>query len=270
MNLRNLIRQKMKSLFAIEQELLDIYEEVEENGGEITVEQANMLEITKDNFKAKCGSYSDLIKSLQNDIEACKKEEDRIKALRKQKERVAEDLKKRLTNAILMFGDADKKGKKFIDLGTQKLYIRESTSVEVNDCLIKEIFRAFTVCHNTQYEHCSMNTNDLQDIAGYITAIIDADSTIKPLITHILPDGTEVVQRITVEDLLNVKVKITNETSILEMIKNYDNQKTLFDVLDSCDSVVECNTSKTDLKESLKECTLSVGKLVNNNNLVIK
>jgi hypothetical protein len=270
MNLKNLIQQKMKSLFAIEQDLLNIYEEVEENDGEITDEQIAALEITKDNFKAKCGSYSDIIKSLQNDVEACKKEEDRIKTLRKQKERIIEDMKKRLTDAILMFGDADKKGKRFIDLGTQKLSIRESTSVEVNDCLIREIFRAFTVCCNTQYEYSRITTNDLQDIANYITAIIASDSTIKSLITHNLPDGTEVVQGITVEDLLNVKVKVTNETSILEMIKNYDNEKPLLEVLENCNAVVDCNTSKTDLKESLKECILSVGKLVNNNNLVIK
>ena len=68
----------MKSLYQIEQDLLDIFEQIEEADGEITPEQEMALEINENNLKEKLSNYRKAITEWEGDIEKCKLEVKRI------------------------------------------------------------------------------------------------------------------------------------------------------------------------------------------------
>ena len=58
----------MANIYQISQELLAIFDELEENGGELTPELEEQLNITREEFKDKIKSYSNVVKMLENDI----------------------------------------------------------------------------------------------------------------------------------------------------------------------------------------------------------
>ena len=51
----------MASIYNIQQELLDIFNQIEENEGEITPELEEQLRISKDEFEDKIRSYTGVI-----------------------------------------------------------------------------------------------------------------------------------------------------------------------------------------------------------------
>ena len=62
------------NIFEIQQELLDIFAELEENGGELTEELEQKLNVTQENFKTKVKGYSDVIKVNKSEIDLIDKE----------------------------------------------------------------------------------------------------------------------------------------------------------------------------------------------------
>ena len=62
----------MSNIFDIQQDLTSIFEELEENGGELTEELYEKLNISQEEFKSKVEAYINVIKSAKNDIELCK------------------------------------------------------------------------------------------------------------------------------------------------------------------------------------------------------
>ena len=68
----------MSSLYKISEKLQEIFEELEEQGGEFTEEQLKELEITEEELKEKVDNYVKVIKEFKNSAEFCKKEKDNI------------------------------------------------------------------------------------------------------------------------------------------------------------------------------------------------
>ena len=123
----------MANIYNIQQELLAIFDELEENGGELTPELEEQLNITQEQFKSKIKDYSNVIKMLENDIAAIKEEKARLNDLQKSKEKNMERLKKIMVEAIENFGDTTKSGGKYVDYGTGKVSVRNSQAVEVEE-----------------------------------------------------------------------------------------------------------------------------------------
>lgn len=123
----------MANIYQLSNELLAIFNEIEDNGGEITPEIDEQLAITQQSFKNKIKSYTDVIKMLENDIVSIKEEKSRLNDLQKSKEKTIERLKKIIINAVEMFGDTTKSGSKFIDYGTGKVSIRKTEAIEINE-----------------------------------------------------------------------------------------------------------------------------------------
>ena len=121
------------NIFQIEQELKELFDTIEENGGEITPELEEALAISQSNFVDKIKSYSNVIKQIDADLSAIKDEKDRLKALEDSKKRVKERLSTIMCSAISMFGDTTRNGGKFIDYGTGKASVRNSVVCEVNE-----------------------------------------------------------------------------------------------------------------------------------------
>ena len=121
------------NLYQIQQELTEIVQTIEEQGGEFTDEQLQQLICSKESFKDKVLDYYHVISNYNNDIDICKSEEGRIKELRKSREKIVDKLKGIIVDAIVNFGDINKNGVNYIEYPTLKLSTRNSSSVEVDE-----------------------------------------------------------------------------------------------------------------------------------------
>lgn len=176
------------NIWQIQQDLLDIFNELEENGGELTPELENKLNITQSEFKNKIENYLYVIKKTESDINACDAEAKRLTALKKSKQNTVDRIKSVIAKAIEQFGDENKNGNKFIDLGTAKITVRTSDKVIVNDDFAENLV------NNTFDEVRSMvftkelQSNDLKDLLTIpenkldgVTANISIDVPLKDL-----------------------------------------------------------------------------------------
>lgn len=127
------------NIYQIQQDLLAIFDELEENGGELTEELEQKLAITQEEFKDKVEDYTNVIKSLDADMNAIKVEQARLKGLYDRKEKTANKLKEIIINAINEFGDTKKSGVKYLDYGTGEVSVRKTQAVEVNEPLVKYV-----------------------------------------------------------------------------------------------------------------------------------
>uniref|UniRef100_A0AAU8MH28 Resistance protein n=1 Tax=Geladintestivirus 4 TaxID=3233136 RepID=A0AAU8MH28_9CAUD len=128
-----------QSIFDIERNLLSIFEELEENGGEFTPELEEKLKLNGQEVTRKVKSYVGYIQKLNSDMAAIKAEQDRLDKLTKIKQKTVENVSNLVLYAIDKFGTEDKKGKKFFDWGTGKVSTRKSTSVEVDSKKINSL-----------------------------------------------------------------------------------------------------------------------------------
>ena len=136
----------MANLYEIEQELLDIYNELEENGGELTPELEEKLLLTQDNFKTKLNGYVNVINEITSRIDACKTEEKRISTLRKSREKSINRLKEIVQRCVINFGDINKNGNYSIELDTCKLATRGSDTLEFDEQRIEDLIYCIHRC----------------------------------------------------------------------------------------------------------------------------
>lgn len=123
----------MANIYELSQELIQLFDYIEDNDGELTPEIEEKLTIAEDNLKDKIKSYSQVVKILQSDILAIKAEKDRLNDLQKRKEATIDRLKSILLEAVNRFGAETKAGGKFIDFGIGKVSVRNSKVVEVDE-----------------------------------------------------------------------------------------------------------------------------------------
>lgn len=123
----------MANIYELSQELIQLFDYIEDNDGELTPEIEEKLTIAEDNLKDKIKSYSQVVKILQSDILAIKAEKDRLNDLQKRKEATIDRLKSILLEAVNRFGSETKAGGKFIDFGIGKVSVRNSKVVEVDE-----------------------------------------------------------------------------------------------------------------------------------------
>lgn len=112
-----------KSLYQIEQSLLNIQEQIELQGGELTEEQEAFLKITEKDLQQKSGNYLIAINIMQKEIELAKDYELKAQQEIKRREKKIAYLKDRLKDAVLMFGDIK------VDMST--ITLRKSESLEI-------------------------------------------------------------------------------------------------------------------------------------------
>lgn len=254
----------MANIFDIEQALLDIYSELEENGGELTEELENQLEITQADFNSKVQSYTNLIKSIESDIDLITKEEARLKDLKERKKKSIERLSKIIINAIDLFGDCTKSGGKFIDLGTSKISIRSTKKVEVNETAINAI--AHCIIKNIRYNNFT-NQNSTRTGITYEELIEDCKKL------QLFEDNELVDKSATVNksDILNTNVKIEFDLNVGKLLQGegYDFINHLVKYCPSFKSSPKVD--KTSIKKQLlEENDISFAKIVENQTLNIK
>ena len=199
----------MASIYNIQQDLLEIFDQIEANEGEITPELEEQLRISQDEFEDKIRSYTCVVRQLECDLAAIKDEKARLDAIKKSKEKTIERLKQVMVEAIQMFGDTSKTGVKFIDYGTGKVSLRKSESIELDDDKLKAFINRFISYFNwLRYQNTFDQTEfDCKEITDYCNQAhgndFDEDA--------ILPDFTE-------DDMAKIQADLDFRISLKDII----------------------------------------------------
>lgn len=246
----------MANIYQIEQNLLSIFDELEENGGELTSELENKLTITKEEFKDKVEDYTNVIKTLDCDMAAIKVERARLKSLYDRKEKVSNKLKEIIINAINEFGDTKKTGVKYLDYGTGEVSIRKTQVVEVNEPLMKYV---------GDYLGRMVTFNKECNQLGVIDHIEKSEIITDVAQNTDMAVGGDDLDHINVDLSLTIPLKdlATGEgyPALCEIVKYSDEYK------------LSTSVSKTAIKIELKEngsCMPNLAKLSTNESLTIK
>lgn len=113
-----------KSLYEISDELQQIVDTIEENGGEVDEFVEEALQIKQEELETKIENYCNLITVLKSDVECCKNEKQRINSLQNTKKNIVEKLRNRILEAVLKWGSDGKSGNKVLNLPTRKLFTK--------------------------------------------------------------------------------------------------------------------------------------------------
>ena len=244
------------NIYQIQQDLLAIFDELEENGGELTEELEQKLAITQEEFKDKVEDYTNVIKTLDADMAAIKVEQARLKTLYDRKEKVAKKLKEIIIAAINEFGDTKKTGVKYLDYGTGEVSIRKTQVVEVNEPLVKYVgdYLGRMVTFNKECNQlCVIDHIERSEIVTDVAQNTD------------MAVGGDDLDHINVDLSLTIPLKdlATGEgyPALREIVKYSDFYK------------LSTSVSKTAIKPELKEngsCMPNLAKLGTNESLTIK
>ena len=232
------------NIFEISKELESVFDELEENDGELTEELEEKLSISQDEFRSKVNAYLSIIKHTESDIDCCDKEIKRLQSVKKSKQNTIDRLKNILVWAIDKFGDSNKSGNKYVDLGTSKITIKSSNKVIVNEKYADDIISStFAELNEANYTK-ELYDNPIKDL------ITTPENKLDGITTTILVD-------IPLEDLYNDK-----GDNFIKSLFNYD-----------ANFKVKTNISKSSLKDKItkdSEAYKDLAYIENTKSLLIK
>ena len=254
----------MASIYNIQQELFDIFNQIEENDGEVTPELEEKLKISQDEFKDKINSYTCVIRQLENDLNAIKEEKARLDSIKKSKEKTIERLKQVIVEAIQTFGDTSKSGTKFIDYGTGKVSIRKSESIELDDNKLKAFTNRFIsyfiwLRYQNTFNQTELNCKDITDYCNQGHGNdFDEDA--------ILPDFTE-------DDMAKIQADLDFRISLKDIISTEEGRALMRAIL-NYNTIITAKPviDKKSLKDEIKETSVcpTFATLVTKQNVIIK
>ena len=249
----------MANIYQIKQELLSIFDELEENGGELTPELEEQLNITQEEFRDKIKSYSNAVKMLENDIIGIKAEKARLNDLQKSKEKTIERLKKIMIDAVELFGDTTKSGSKYLDYGTGKVSIRNTQVVEVEEDITDRFVNRFLTCLRWYQQNNQLDTITSSDVLEYCNSKSPNEED-------------EEITILSEEDIAQIKADINLDIPISELLTTERGMKLAKALAEYSVFTCKSKISKTDIKANAKENhTMPVfAKLVDNQTLTIK
>lgn len=231
------------NIFEISSKLSSIIDELEENGGELTEELSEKLTISQQEFKDKIENYLNVIKNIDSDVEACDKEIKRLQSVKKTKQNTIERLKTIVCWAIDEYGETNKSGNKYVDLGKSKVTVRAMPKVIVNneyaDSIINTIFKELIYVNDTK----ELKENAIKDLLT-----VDENKV----------DG------ITVNLSVDVPLKDLYDNKGDSFVKSLFAYNTLFKY--------KSNISKSELKDKIKNNDIdsNLAHIENNKSLIIK
>jgi hypothetical protein len=254
-----------KSIFVIDKELQEIFAELEDNGGELTSELEEKLQLNGQEVTNKVKSYVSYIQQLNSNLNAIKLEQDRLDKLSKSKQKTITSISNLVLYAIDRFGNVDKKGKKFFDWGTGKVTTRKSVSVEVDTKKIEGVTNIVkTTFDNAIYtgsikQHSSIDEGAILDACYHHTADDQYNS----------PDPIE----IDTEDIDDIVVDVTVPVTLRSLIDGnaYHLMSEIGDVNPN-GWKFKPTVNKTNMRIKLTDegCTSNIARVINKDNLSIK
>lgn len=255
----------MSNLYFIEQELLDIFDTLEDNGGELTPELEERLSIAQEDFKDKIENYTHVISKYNADINFIKSEQKRLKELADAKAKVVDRLSKIMIDAIDKFGDEKPKSKvKFVDFGTGVVSIRNSKAVQLNETTLENVNSALDDVIHDLYLTNSLDVVDR----------LSEDDLLKlACVPEFENDGTQFpLQSITPDDLDHVDVELTTKVPLRQLL-NGESYPIIREIARHRVMNHKVTASKSNLKKELEvngACAPNLAKLVINKSISIK
>ena len=255
------------NLYNLQAELLSIFAELEENGGELTPELEKQLEINQQDCKQQVKNFVDYSKMMSDDITAIDKEIARLTALKKDKNLIIERVAKIVINAIETFGDTTKSGSRYIDYGTGKVSIRNSTKVEVNEDFYKGVVSEFASIVNFMRYSNTLDTDDKVDTEDLIKQCEDRQ-VVSP---DNEGDGINDAIFVNETEIDNIKTTVVLDVNLSDLMKG-EGFNMLRHIVKTCPSYsIKPVINKTELKSTLNTTPLpNIAKFVPNKTLTIK
>ena len=251
----------MASLYNIENDLLDLFAEIEANDGEVTDEQLEALNIKEEELQNKLDNYYKAIQNWKADMAACKEEEKRIYNTRKKYENRIEKLKSIMLNTVNVFG-TEGKNNKFIELPTARIYTKSSKSVEIDEertaLLINAMIGFITEAYNND---CLYTGNDV-DFAGILQAVN----------ANVIAEQGPNFKPYTIDDLAILSVDVTYNGSFMTMFTGKEKVLELIASL-YINTIVKQNTPKEAFKYTIEvngPDKITIARIVENQSLQIK
>ncbi|MGM1427925.1 siphovirus Gp157 family protein [Sphingobacterium lactis] len=100
----------MANIFQINQEYLQIAQQLEDNGGEVTEELESQLVFNREQMETKGINYALVIRQIDGESEILDREIKRLQALKKAKDNTLDRLKTTIKDAMLLHGIDSIKG----------------------------------------------------------------------------------------------------------------------------------------------------------------
>lgn len=119
-------------LYKIEQEYISLAEQIIDNGGEVTDELNEALQINQSQLETKGNCYGFIVKQLESEVEIIESEIKRLQAFKVSRNKTVDRLKETLSNAMQLY-QIEK-----LECPTLKISFRKSESVEVDSLIIDE------------------------------------------------------------------------------------------------------------------------------------
>ena len=252
----------MSSLYKISEKLQEIFEELEEQGGEFTEEQLKELEITEEELKEKVDNYVKVIKEFKNSAEFCKKEKDNIYQRQKMFTNRVDRLKSLLLTAVQQFGKENKTNK-FIETDSCKVYTKNTKSCQIDETRMN-LFKKYAI--NAIGELIVNKLPEERITDNEILELINA--RYKECTPVDSPDYKE----FTMDDLYGVKFNFTISENIPALNAVFRNA--IYDIVNHYDSEIcniEIDSDKTSLKSKIESGRdITVAEVINKESLLIK
>lgn len=254
----------MSSLYNISNDILRIFNEVEQAEGEITDEQYDELCIKQEELKEKLDSYVKAIKVWQVDEQALKDEKKRFNDRQNVYKNRIERLKKAMLEAVINFGETGKNNK-FIELSNVRIFTKNTQSVEINEPRINILIYKFRDLIQELVQQGILYTGEDVDLVGILDSIN----------AQCIAEFGEDFSPFNISDLKHIKINISYTDTIEELLKNNP------DILQHLGKEVFRTevinaTSKDEMKRVINICqTLeqdqpTVGIIVNNQSIQFK
>ena len=200
----------MASLYNISSEILRIFENVENNEGEITDEEYNSLVIKQEELKTKLDCYVKAVKEFNASAAFCKTEKKSIDDRKKIYENRVIRLKKAMLDAVNNFGELGKNNK-FIELESCRLYTKASTAVNVDEDRVNLFMTHFEKFLREVVNGDVLYTGEDVDLQGILDVIN----------TNIEAEQEYGFVPFTLNDLTTFKIGIKSTATIYELFRSH-------------------------------------------------
>lgn len=251
----------MANLYSIQKDLLDLFGEIEINGGEITDEQLEALNIKEEELQNKLDNYYKAIQSWKADMAACKEEEKRIYNTRKKYENRIEKLKSIMLDTVNVFG-TEGKNNKFIELPTARIFTKTTKAIEIDEERIALLINAMIGFITEAYNNGCLYTGEDVDFEGIIQAIN----------ANVIAEQGPDFKPYTIDDLSILAVDVTYNGTFVNMFMGKEKVLEMIAAL-YINTIVKQNTTKEAFKYTIEvngSDKITIAKLVNNQSLQIK
>ena len=254
-----------KSLYEIQDELQQIIDNIEENGGEVDEFTEEALKIKQEEFESKIESYCNAITMLKSEAECCKNEKQRINNIQNTKKNIIEKLKDRILDAVLTWGTTGKTGNKVLNLPTRKLFTKLTPTFTPNSdriITLSNYFKSYILELKRNGILVTGQDIDLKGMMGAINALIKAEKG-------------EDYPPFTINDLNYIDFEIDIKCSFTQMFDGSHNF--IFDVINNPNAHVLTTVDEQNAKQSIItaaelniEPTCTLGFVENKPSLTIK